>query len=424
MLHPSTQKLIDRLAEMTATKKIDWTEYQNGGVSYATEGYSVVLTAAPVELVILSSAEKELERATVDQLMATAVSEGGTYSDLVTGMHAEALRFARGTETAISTLLNQLGTPAADSAETEPVSETAELVEDPESPLREDEADDTEMLQTEAFSDLTASPEAEDADATADTESMTAAVARLADEVNEREEQAASDEVDEVIVEAPVEADDDIEAAQSEETPSAPADSEPEFTYIPFGLTSEAELPEEPVAMVEEIVAEPEAAEDEVSKPQTVFTPTVISPIANDDEPQSQVEDAPTDLAGITASALDQADTTEDGGTTLSSSTTGFAGIGAGTGLLRTPVSEEDVVEDSEPETVEADTETPGRFVIDATDDVVDFDPAELADLSTDDVPESDHPDPTQNAEPVEAQAEEESNDDAESERPRFNPWS
>ena len=119
MLHPSTQKLIDRLAEMTAAKKIDWAEHENGGVRYATEGYSVVLTEAPVELVIFSSAEKELERATVDQLMATPESDGGTYSDLVTGMHAEALRFARGTETAISTLLNQLETPVEESAAAE-----------------------------------------------------------------------------------------------------------------------------------------------------------------------------------------------------------------------------------------------------------------------------------------------------------------
>ncbi|MEL6829797.1 MAG: hypothetical protein AAFO63_06635, partial [Pseudomonadota bacterium] len=143
MLHPSTQKLIDRLAEMTSTKKIEWAEHKDEGVSYSTEGYSVVLTGAPVELIIFSSSEKELERATVDQLLATPAEEGGTYSDIVAAMQSEAIRYARGTETAISTLLDQLSpSPEANAPDPE-IEAYDEPLETEDSQLLEDEVDPT-----------------------------------------------------------------------------------------------------------------------------------------------------------------------------------------------------------------------------------------------------------------------------------------
>lgn len=436
MLHPSTQKLIDRLAEMTATKKIDWAEHENGGVSYATEGYSVVLTEAPVELVIFSSAEKELERATVDQLMATPVSDGGTYSDLVTGMHAEALRFARGTETAISTLLNQLEAPAEQSAATEADPVVDELTEESASQLLEDQADDSDLLQMEPFAELVELTDESEADLTADTDSMTAAVARLADEVNEREDLAAANEPDEPAAETPVEevqdiavseqADDDQNEPQiavAEETivDPAAADDISKFSYIPFGLTSEAELPVEPEASIVEAASGQIELEDQTSERQTGFTPTVISPIANDDEPQTQIEDKPTDLAGITASALNQAD--DD--TTMSSPTvTSFAGIGAGTGLLRPAASDVETAAESEPEAAEPDPVDSGRFVIDATEDFVDFDPSDEAeDAAPDDGSARERSNAAQDEEPADAQVDDEAADPVEPERPRFNPW-
>ena len=438
MLHPSTQKLIDRLAEMTATKKIDWTEYQSGGVNYSTEGYSVVLTAAPVELIIFSDAEKELERATVDQLMATPASEGGTYSDLVTTMHAEALRFARGTETAISTLLNQLETPVEESAAIEADPEPVALSEDSSAPFLEDETDDTILLQSEAFADIAESSSESDADVAADTDSMTAAVARLADEVKEREDETAAEatqspievapEAAEITEEAKTETDTDTEeeATTSGEADIAasPSEDAPEFAYIPFGLTSEAELPEEPSSAAADNDLEDIDSEDDMPEPRAVFTPTVISPIANDDEPQSQLEDAPTDLAGITASALDQADTTLSGDSNSSPTTTGFAGIGAGTGLLRTPVADDEVESSEAPETPPEAPSDSGRFVIDATDDVVDFDPSELADeMTSAESSDADQIVKSSPAETADAQADEEDETTAEPERPRFNPW-
>lgn len=437
MLHPSTQKLIDRLAEMTATKKIDWAEHEDGGVRYATDGYSVVLTEAPVELVIFSSAEKELERATVDQLMATPVSDGGTYSDLVTGMHAEALRFARGTETAISTLLNQLEAPAEEeTAEADP--EVDGLSEEPTPQLLEDEADDTGLLQTEPFAEFAEPADEIEADAVADTDSMTAAVARLADEVNEREDLAAANEPVEAATETPVEddqdevvpepvdeAENDVQNAVTEDAvvDPVPADDAPKFSYIPFGLMSEAELSEDSEAPVSEAASAVDEVEEDVTERQTGFTPTVISPIANDDEPQTEIEDTPTDLAGITASALNQAD---DDTPTSTPAVTSFAGIGAGTGLLRPPASDVEAVVEAEPEPQPTDPESgdSGRFVIDATDDFVDFDPSELAqDTATDDNSESNHPDGSQDVEPADAQTDDEADEAVEPERPRFNPW-
>ena len=52
MLHASTRKLIDRLAEMTELGKLDWTEDDAGNIAYATEGYSVSLTENPGEVII------------------------------------------------------------------------------------------------------------------------------------------------------------------------------------------------------------------------------------------------------------------------------------------------------------------------------------------------------------------------------------
>ena len=62
MLHSSTKKLIDRLAEMTELGKLDWTEGDDGNIIYSTEGYSVHLPASADEVLITSIEGKELER--------------------------------------------------------------------------------------------------------------------------------------------------------------------------------------------------------------------------------------------------------------------------------------------------------------------------------------------------------------------------
>lgn len=69
MLHPSTKKLIDRLAVMTERGKLSWEEADEGAIKYATEGYSVSISGnAPHELHITSKDGKVLEHATVEEL--------------------------------------------------------------------------------------------------------------------------------------------------------------------------------------------------------------------------------------------------------------------------------------------------------------------------------------------------------------------
>jgi len=252
MLHASTRKLIDRLSEMTELGKLDWTESEDGTLAYATEGYSVSLTESPNELIITSKNGKELERANAEELAATQQDDGTAYTSVVAAMTMEASRVARGTEAAISSLLADLqdapdpGPADMDVAEDDAdqdlqedqVDETTAIVREPDRPaetieqveasaatdepaaeentagdeaepatIAASEADtnetdtsgDEEVSETEATdiaSSDAAEPQADIETAAEDpvaseteTESdVTEAVARLADEVNQREE--------------------------------------------------------------------------------------------------------------------------------------------------------------------------------------------------------------------------------------------
>ena len=172
MLHPSTQKLIDRLAIMTAQNKIDWIEKDNGDVLYATEGYIVRLTPEPPRVLLTTENGKALEDVTATQLNAAAHGEGGTYGELVATLARNACREARGTEAAINTLLKGLdetseqSTEEASEAEAEQAeSETPTTSEDsetevhPESvsagaPALEDQGDATTALSAEETADM------------------------------------------------------------------------------------------------------------------------------------------------------------------------------------------------------------------------------------------------------------------------------
>ena len=94
MLHPSTQKLIDQLAAMTGNQKINWTSRQDDIVGFDAGDHRVVLTAAPVELVIYDRACQERERATLKQLKATATPSGRPYADLLSDIKSKAMRAA------------------------------------------------------------------------------------------------------------------------------------------------------------------------------------------------------------------------------------------------------------------------------------------------------------------------------------------
>lgn len=192
MLHPSTQKLIDRLSEMTARGKIAWTDADNGAVNYVTEGYSVLVTDEPNELVIISKEGTELERAAATELAETS-AESGTYADILTAMTKEAKRIAKGTESAIGALL-------ADMDETDaPPAEEVERQETEMAMVAADETTDETALNSSADIEGEAKPEPHDAlesDANEDEPDVTAAVARLADEVNNRETSEASEPED------------------------------------------------------------------------------------------------------------------------------------------------------------------------------------------------------------------------------------
>lgn len=182
MLHASTQKLIDRLAAMTAQKKIDWIEKDNGEVIYATEGYVVRLTAEPPRILLTTESGKPLEDATSTLLKSAPHAEGGTYGDLVASIAREAYREARGTEDAINTLLAGLedspeAAPAAAEETEEAEDETQEEVSEdlatvsaeaiPEEAL-EDTGDDTEFLASGELSAETAQEPQEDVAEAAD----------------------------------------------------------------------------------------------------------------------------------------------------------------------------------------------------------------------------------------------------------------
>lgn len=181
MLHPSTKKLIDRLSDMTARGKLTWKEGHDDSVVYATEGYSVALSTAPHELIITSKDGKELERATTEELAATPLESGGTYTEAIASMRAQAARIARGTETAISSLLAGIEQSEVPAAEAAPVSEESDVaeatIEDP-----------TDESTTQAMFASPPEDPAEPAAQPEDEPDMTAAVARLADEVNTREQ--------------------------------------------------------------------------------------------------------------------------------------------------------------------------------------------------------------------------------------------
>ncbi len=311
MLHPSTKKLIDRLTEMTERGKLNWAEAENNAVTYVTEGYSVSLTAEPNELVIISSEGKELERATVEQLAATASETGATYTAIIAALTQEASRIARGTESAISSLLAGIDiddqplpeTPETHGLETQPPPDDAG---DTDAQV-EDIADETDAAASEAPEPLAQTEE--QAATSAETETpdetepdMTEAVARLAEEVNGRTEDAsaieessdtvtgtlaaaaagglavaaATQDGDETVVKATSDSDENSDAA----TTGADA-----AKYVPFGLETTDEVDAESSAE--------ETAETE--------TPATETPELAASEPENELEQfAPAAIAAVT----------------------------------------------------------------------------------------------------------------------------
>lgn len=189
MLHPSTQKLIDRLAEMTAQKKIDWAEAdENGGVVYATEGYEVILTANPPHVSLTTEKGRLLEEAAESALSDTPHDEHGDYAELIRKLTGEAARVARGTEAAIDALLAGLDGQAGNRRKTQRSAAPDSADDD-----HGDEAGAGATAPVDASvpeaalideEDDAAHPAFDEDEAGYDEEDVSGAVARLADEVN------------------------------------------------------------------------------------------------------------------------------------------------------------------------------------------------------------------------------------------------
>lgn len=403
MLHPSTKKLIDRLAEMTADGTLAWEEHPAGTPVYETEGYTVTLSGNPVELLICNRDGMEVERAAADALAATPSLDGGTYGDLLTDMRIEALRLARGTETAISTLLERLkettssaqdqaSAPApADEPEPapqEPVeAELADPVPAPDTGAQVVASPDEQAAGPESppiiVEDGPAAPaiaqpspvaEAPPAPLSADETEMAEAVAKLADTVNggNREEQTAASE----------------EEPLGGETETGPAAAK--FTYLPFGL----QPTQDQNAVVGSTDMGP-ADDASAAEPSNAATPAEEVFAATPEADEGTVGAFPDPAAVLELDAIPSA-------------------------------AEADPAPGEDSQTPEAGLEqVRERIIIDATDDLPAYQPSE-----------NDWPKPAESDaarpqdEPVASPAPDQTEatqeglpEDAETIRPRFNPW-
>lgn len=234
MLHPSTKKLIDRLAEMTALKQIDWAETENGGVVYATEGYSVHLTDSPPQVVLATEKGKLLEEASEGLLKDTPHEEHGNYGDLIVAVVKEASRIAKGTEAAIDALLAGLSgqSPNKRKSDTPPTTADVETAVDDE-----DEGEPTlpvdESIPPSAL--IEDEPE-ERLHAAFDEDDVSGAVARLAEEVNGfgKAARAKTKVQEDTEAEADVSSPDVWDEAGPDEDDAEAAQKAK--NYVPFGL--------------------------------------------------------------------------------------------------------------------------------------------------------------------------------------------
>lgn len=234
MLHASTRKLIDRLAEMTELSKLDWTETEDGQISYSTEGYSVSLTESPNEVVITSKDGKELERASAEDLAATQDDEGQVYAAIVAAMTAEASRIARGTERAISTLLAGMDT-TADEAPTEPVEEIEDAVEDM---LAEDPVDDTTAMATDTIETIDPEPET-DSISEGETEEASSEATGTDQEADEETDPVIA--VEETDTESETVVSDDVEVDEASEPDTITAETAETLDELETVSTAETE---------------------------------------------------------------------------------------------------------------------------------------------------------------------------------------
>src|SRR5262245_21429845 len=111
MLHTSTQKLIQKLCELTESGDIVWKEAADGGCRFDTVGYQIEVAEEPPLVRLLSPEGRELEKADAADLALAWPGGDGTFATHVADMARRAHRVARGAERAISKILSSLSAP-------------------------------------------------------------------------------------------------------------------------------------------------------------------------------------------------------------------------------------------------------------------------------------------------------------------------
>lgn len=228
MLHPSTKKLIDKLGEMTRKQRVSWIEGENGTIVHDTEGYRVVLTPEPHGVILTDAVGREIETCSPEEIADEKDAAGRPYALFIGELFREAHRHARGAEKAIRTLL--AGLEAADETP-----ETVAAAPEPE-PEPETVTDETTSLDGET--------------------AITAAVATLADQINNTAPMAGPEPLPEP----------DFVAATPEPAPEPEAEPAPLLHALPaaYAETEDAaeEAPEETMEEAAALAApepEPEA---------------------------------------------------------------------------------------------------------------------------------------------------------------------
>ena len=255
MLHPSTKKLIDKLGEMTRKQRVSWIEGENGTIVHDTEGYRVVLTPEPHGVILTDAVGREIETCSPEEIADEKDPAGRPYALFVGELFREAHRHARGAEKAIRTLLAGL-----EAVEGEPEAAAAAPVPEP-APEPETVTDETTSLEGET--------------------AITAAVATLADQINNTAPMAGP----EVVVTAPAEAErepepeplpePDLVAAAPDVTPEPQA--EPSYASLPAAYAETEEAADEEIAPEEAPEPEPEPAAF-AAEPEPEPTPEAAPP--------------------------------------------------------------------------------------------------------------------------------------------------
>ena len=365
MLHSSTKKLIDRLAEMTELGKLDWTEGDDGNIIYSTEGYSVVLSGSADQIVITSIDGKELERAEASDLSVSHNDAGTSYSEIVAAMTSEANRIALGTETAISTLLAGMEEPEIEEPEPEMVAEAPEDAVNEATALVEEtpeqvEADAAEEAVTEEEVEVDPEPEVE---AEAEVALVSDVVGSTEDYSDESVAAVAAPSEDAAEVED-LEADEEADAEPDLEATEASVDALEEEAPVNVEDTADDTSTEEvettdSVSTFSAPEAEPE--EDVTAEDSTPDTAEAAETLAHDVEPvesESELTEAVARLADEVnnrdASGLDAAAATAVGAVAMAAGVPDAAEEDAETSL---DAAEEAVAEIEIPDPTEVEAE-------------------------------------------------------------------